>query len=101
MERQALLDLHVALQRRLIKLILNYLTVEKVSTAFERIEGMRRAASDDSPSTAVIEAGMGIRCIREYDKLRWTNETNGQAPAAYEYIIGPETSSLHIPEAAA
>ncbi len=101
MERQSLLDLHVALQRRLIKLILNYLALEKVSTAFERIEGMRRAASDDAPSTAVIEAGTGIRCIREYDTLRWTNDANGQPPAAYEYIIGPEVGSLLIPEASA
>jgi tRNA(Ile)-lysidine synthase len=101
LERQALLDLHVALQRRLIKLILNYLALEKAPTAFERIEGMRRAASDDSPSTAVIEAGMGIRCIREYDTLRWTNDSGGQAPAAYEYIVGPEAGSLLIPEASA
>jgi len=102
MERQALLDLHVALQRRLIKLILNYLALEKVPTAFERIEGMRKAALDGSPSNAVIEAGMGIRCIREYDMLRWTNASGGHdAPVAYEYALGPEAASLSIPEASA
>jgi len=102
MERRALLDLHVALQRRLIKLILNYLALEKAPTAFERIEGMRKAALDGSPSNAVIEAGMGIRCVREYDTLRWTRDSGRHyAPIAYEYALGPETASLSIPEASA
>ncbi len=50
MDRYALLELHVALQRRLIKLILNYLIQEKDAITYERIEAVREAAEQGSLS---------------------------------------------------
>ncbi|MFF2484463.1 tRNA lysidine(34) synthetase TilS [Paenibacillus sp. NPDC058071] len=68
----SLTALHVALQRRLIKLILNYLSNEEDIASFEMIETIRLAASPESPSTWKQDIGFGLRCIREYDEMRWT-----------------------------
>lgn len=67
----ALNGLHVALQRRLIKLILNYLSKDAEIASFDAIETMRLAAAPAAPSTWRYDAGSGVRCIREYGSIRW------------------------------
>jgi len=71
MRADQLSELHVALQRRLIKLILSYLSKESDSFSFERIESMRMLAASDGPSTIRLDAGLHIQVRREYDHLRW------------------------------
>lgn len=68
---QLFFTLHVALQRRLIKLILSYLSLEAGYLSFEGIERMRMAADEHAASTWRIDIGDGIVCIREYDVLRF------------------------------
>ncbi|GGG87768.1 tRNA(Ile)-lysidine synthase [Paenibacillus radicis (ex Gao et al. 2016)] len=98
-----LTSLPVALQRRLIKLILNYLSNNTVSAAFEHIEAMRLAARTDAPSTWRFDAGAGIRCMREYDVLRWIRtasfasgqtEKNGD----YAHELDPSAESWQVSE---
>jgi tRNA(Ile)-lysidine synthase len=98
MDRGAFLDLHIALQRRLITLILIYLGVERGSIPFERIDAIREAAAEGSPTTSVIEAGRGVRFLREYEVLRWTR---GDAPAGagFEYEAAETAVELAVPEA--
>lgn len=98
MDRSAFLGLHVALQRRLITLILICLGVEKGSVPFERIDAIREAAAEGSPTTSVIEAGRGVRFLREYDVLRWTrSDESGGAGFAYE--VAETACELMVPEA--
>ncbi|WP_139991406.1 tRNA lysidine(34) synthetase TilS [Paenibacillus paridis] len=90
--------LHVALQRRLIKLILSYLSKETEKISFEQIETMRLAASSLAPATWRIDAGAGIRCAREYEVMRWVQTANlspghGQD---YAYEVGEDTASLDV-----
>lgn len=104
MERSALTGLHVALQRRLIKLILNYLGMEHGSIPFERIDAIREAAAEGSPTTSVIEAGRGVIFLREYNVLRWTSGGSAASsmPAGgsgYEYEVQPGTEVLEVPAA--
>jgi len=68
---QSLINLHVALQRRLIKLILSYLSLETQYLTFEGIERMRMAAVEQAASTWRIDIGNGVVCVREYDVLRF------------------------------
>lgn len=82
--------LHVALQRRLIKLILNYLSKETDSPSFEHIETMRLAADQNAQSTWRFDAGFGIRCVREYDNMRWISVSNAienDHVASYSYSV--------------
>jgi tRNA(Ile)-lysidine synthase len=93
-----LYGLHVALQRRLIKLILSYLSKETEKISFEQIETMRLAAASGAPGTWRMDAGAGIRCVREYDVMRWfqvpqhtLSDTSG-----YLYEVGRDASSLKV-----
>lgn len=107
-----LIDLHVALQRRLIKLILSYLSQEATSISFEGIERIRWAAGHTAASTYRIDIGEGIVCVREYDKLRFVHInqylvshstkvellTIEQEQLPYERLFGSWSVSLQIIE---
>lgn len=67
--RQSFVPLHIALQRRLIKLILNYLSPTAPVHDFRTIEAVREAALREHPTTLRMDAGEGIRFVREYDRL--------------------------------
>ncbi len=80
--------LHVALQRRLIKLILNYLSQDTENISFDGIERMRFAAAPGASSTWRLDAGGGIRCLREYETMRWRKiPAAGAVPGRYSYEI--------------
>lgn len=90
--------LHVALQRRLIKLILSYLSKETENISFEQIETMRLAASDQAPATWRIDAGAGVRCAREYDVMRWLTVSPNTLNDASGFFceVGRDDASLTI-----
>jgi tRNA(Ile)-lysidine synthase len=101
MNRIVLSDLHVALQRRLIKLILNYVGSELGTVSYDRIEEIRSAAADDETrNSRKADIGGRIRFIREGDKLSWLHivqridENNG----SYAYTVEQGTESLFIRE---
>lgn len=95
---QELRGFHVALQRRLIKLILSYLSQETENLSYSGVETMRLAASEDAPATWRMDAGGGVRCIREYDVLRWVRSASGLAEQAsdprYAYVVHEGTERI-------
>lgn len=97
---QELRGLHVALQRRLIKLILNYLSQETENLSFSGVETMRLAASEDAPATWRMDAGGGVRCMREYDVLRWVRSSPelAEQPSGfgYDYVLNAGTERLAV-----
>jgi tRNA(Ile)-lysidine synthase len=90
--------LHVALQRRLIKLILSYLSKETEKISFEQIETMRLAASVHAQATWRIDAGAGICCAREYEVMRWLQTATQSSNEAgdYAYEAGRDTAYLSV-----
>ncbi|MCK9859240.1 tRNA lysidine(34) synthetase TilS [Paenibacillus sp. ATY16] len=93
-----LVGLHVALQRRLIKLILNYLSKDAEIASFDAIETMRLAAAPAAPSTWRYDAGSGVRCIREYGSIRWVRVLNasGTSEDSYAFSISGDSKSAFI-----
>ncbi|RIX49234.1 tRNA lysidine(34) synthetase TilS [Paenibacillus nanensis] len=95
-------DLHVALQRRLIKLILSYLSEETENLGFSGIETMRLAASEDAPATWRMDAGGGVRFVREYDVLRWVKGASSPVLAeqssghGYDYVVEAGTKRIAV-----
>lgn len=72
MDRQIFCASHVALQRRLIKLILNYLLPEEdLSVEFSTVERLRVQALVDEPTTWKADLSEHIQFRREYDDLLW------------------------------
>jgi len=62
----------IALQRRLIKLILSYLSQEDV-VSFEGIERIRAMSLHDTKSVSRLDVGAGLICVREYEQLRFVH----------------------------
>lgn len=71
--RQKLSKLHVALQRRVIKLILNYLSSSTSNLTYESIERVREAIYTTSTTSRSNISG-NIWCILEYDIMRFIRE---------------------------
>lgn len=92
-------QLHVALQRRLIKLILSYLSHETENLSYGGVETMRLAASTSAPATWKMNAQGGIQCLREYDVMRWlkiSQHEKGFTPDHYGYKIQEGMDRLDV-----
>lgn len=79
--------LHVALQRRLIKLILNYLPLSTEDRDFVKVEAIRQGTIQDRPTTWSLDLGGGVRCVREYDKIRFIPPAVESRIPHYTYLV--------------
>lgn len=89
--------LHVALQRRLIKLILNYLSVNTEEADFVKIEAIRQGALQDQPTTWSLDMGGGLCCLREYNVISFLPEKIGSIE--YTYRVDRVPAEISIPYA--
>lgn len=95
-ERRDFTELHVALQRRLIKLILNCLCLERDRLDFARIESMRELILQDQVSNQVLQVDEQVYIVREYESIQF--QTFAPSPKPYSYEVGLDTSELSLPE---
>lgn len=79
--------LHVALQRRLIKLILNYLPLSTEDGDFVKVEAIRRGAIQDQPTTWSLDLGCGVKCVREYGAIRFIPPAAESRIPHYTYLV--------------
>ncbi|WP_322925160.1 tRNA lysidine(34) synthetase TilS [Paenibacillus campi] len=70
---------HVALQRRLIKLILNYLSSANETFDFNKIEIIRYQIERSELASWNLDVGSGIICVREYDEIRFLEASEPKA----------------------
>ncbi|MDD9272054.1 tRNA lysidine(34) synthetase TilS [Paenibacillus sp. GCM10023248] len=91
--------LHVALQRRLIKLILNCLCLGMDRLDFIRIESIRELMSQDQVSNQVLQVDDALYIVREYEAILF--QTSEPVPKPYAYELGADTDELDLPEAGA
>ena len=102
LNRKALLGLHVALQRRLIKLILNYIGMDMELSSFDSVETIRLAAHEGAATTWSFDAGGGIRFVREYDNLLFVSAPADEVqpfPSVYTYTVTEGTKRVVLSEA--
>lgn len=94
--RNSFLSVHVALQRRLIKLILNYLSANQ-RFDFSIIEAIREAVAAAQPTTSALDVGAGLTFVREYDHITVTTKLS--APfRGFAYSVDHVPYELVIPE---
>ncbi len=96
-DRSALLSLHIALQRRLIKLILNYLFSGFSGWDYEGIERIRVSISAERPSTIGFDIGSGFRFEREYEQLYWGVPRHSGDTSDYLYAVTHEGGCYPLP----
>lgn len=98
LSRKDFTALHVALQRRLIKLILNYLFEDKDSWDFTGTELIRSALlRNDRPNLRLDGPGK-VRIIREYDEVRFTLDGAGEDAVPFCYRIDGDEGELFVKE---
>ncbi|WP_241158329.1 tRNA lysidine(34) synthetase TilS [Cohnella candidum] len=85
LKRRRFRGLHVALQRRLIKLILKYSSGPWHTLAFRQVEEVLEALSDEVATVARIDLGEGWVCVREYDEVYLGPQA--AEPTVYAYPV--------------
>lgn len=99
-DRPGFLAESLALQRRMIKLILNYLSGDPRFSDYSKIEAIRTAIEQSSPPSLCMDAGAGIRFLRRYDRLSWQLAEADGSPAPstpYAYEWDPGQGPLTLP----
>ncbi|MEW4372789.1 tRNA lysidine(34) synthetase TilS [Paenibacillus kandeliae] len=87
---------HVALQRRLIKLILNYLSSANGTFDFAKIEIIRRQIEQSDLASWNLDVGSRIICIREYDNIRF-RQISEQEEHSFCLPVQHEDAVIRIP----
>ncbi len=93
----SLAGLHVALQRRLIKLILTYLPLNTEESDFAKIEAVRLGALQAQPTTWRIDLGGGAICRREYDALCFLVQNDKGLEAGYQCVVDTLPAAVPVP----
>ncbi|MEK5404423.1 MULTISPECIES: tRNA lysidine(34) synthetase TilS [Paenibacillus] len=92
--------LSVALQRRLIKLILNYLPSDSGNFDFRKIETVRLRLLQETTSTWSLDLGGGAVGVREYDQAVLFDRTQVvMGEWSYGLSVLPISGELELPEA--
>ncbi|OMF06154.1 tRNA lysidine(34) synthetase TilS [Paenibacillus amylolyticus] len=94
-EVPSFLKLHVALQRRLIKLILNYLPLDSDFVDFTRIETIRRKVMETHVTTWSLDIGQTLACTREYNLISFGIRTDVQ-DQSYEYRLAQWSGTYEL-----
>lgn len=102
LDRVSVSKLHVALQRRFIKLILSYLAQETDSNEealdFDKIEAVRQGILQPNPTTWKLELTERIHCIRAYERIefvRW--DPAMQTTSSYVYDLHSQAGEQYLP----
>lgn len=93
---QVFAGLPVALQRRLIKLILEYVFAEDDGFDYARIEAARAIMTRQAKGTAALDMHGRVKLVREYDDIAFF-----QLPASqlsYTYALRQPGESVALPE---
>ncbi|WP_052476339.1 tRNA lysidine(34) synthetase TilS [Cohnella kolymensis] len=94
LERQRFCSLHVALQRRLIKLILSYCANPRETVEFRHIEDIVSAVGPNQPAVARFDLGDGWVFNREYDEV-YIGPSLPEANS-YNYIVREPAGEVTI-----
>ncbi|PYI50236.1 tRNA lysidine(34) synthetase TilS [Paenibacillus flagellatus] len=89
--------LPIALQRRLIKLILNYVFSEADLSDFARIESARSVIVRERREALTLDLHDKVKLVREYGTVRFVQALPDPEP--YAYAITRPDARLRLPEA--
>lgn len=96
--KKAFLFLPIALQRRLVKLILNYLCLDSDANDFVKVDLIREALLQTDTPSLVLHLGSGQALTQEYDRVAIGPE-QGDDVKDYDYRIATAPFELSMPEA--
>lgn len=95
--RPDFIALPVALQRRLITLVLNQLLVRSEVINFDKVEQIRHCATASDRPNLHLDLADGYSFTREYEVLRFAHEQPALEPQGYTYTVDADTRELTLP----
>jgi len=96
-EREQFASAHIALQRRMIKIILNRLNLADEGIDFGKIERIREAIVADEPTTISLRVHETVEFRRIYDRLEWAPaEESEPEPYVLELDVSRD-GSIELP----
>lgn len=95
--KKAFLFLPIALQRRLVKLILNYLCLDNDANDFVKVDLIREALRQESNPSLVLHLGNGQTLSLQYD-LVTIGHVDSELVEDYAWMIGETPYELNIPD---
>jgi tRNA(Ile)-lysidine synthase len=96
LERRRFRGLHVALQRRLIKLILNCSSNPRQILDFQHVEEITAAVSDERPTVIRLDIGDGWVMKREYEEV-YIGPSVPES-LSFTYLVGESMKEVTIEE---
>ncbi|MBD0384563.1 tRNA lysidine(34) synthetase TilS [Paenibacillus sedimenti] len=99
LKRSDFTGLHVALQRRLIKLILNCLCLDMDRLDFAKVESIRELILQHQVSNQVLELNEQLYIVREYEAIQF--QSFAPSPRPYRHQVELNVNRLELPEAGA
>jgi len=96
-DRRGFCKLHLALQRRLIKLILNCLANRGIPVDFDRVEDILAAAVADAPTVSRMDLGGGAVWMREYDRMVFASAA--KTAKTFCHVVPFPDTEVEVPEA--
>lgn len=97
----AFTGLHVALQRRFIKLILNYLFGTTENHDFTAVEQIRSGLLEDGAPNRRMTVSGRVYLDREYDAIRLGTQPDSAAPRDYVYPLEAAAGEILLAESGA
>jgi len=98
-DRRGFCKLHLALQRRLIKLILNCLSNRGIPVDFDRVEDILAAAVADAPTVSRMDLGGGAVWLREYDRMVFASAAEAAKAKTFCHVVPFPDTEIEVPEA--
>lgn len=96
-ERKAFMSVHIALQRRMIKIILNSLNLGD-NINYSKIERIREAICAEQPASLTLQLSETVTFRRSYEQLEWLAHA-ATPPQPYEAALDVSTDGIfEIPE---
>jgi tRNA(Ile)-lysidine synthase len=94
------LEFPLALQRRLITLILSYVAEKSDAISFEKVEDIRRSIAQTMTPQMHLYVTKEVRFVRTYNTLHILNKIDEQVPIAFSYQVDTWPTSLVLPDGA-
>lgn len=98
--RSVFMQFPLALQRRLITLILSYLAKKPEAVSFDKVETIRLSIHQPEPPQLQLHLSQDVRFVRTYDVIAFTPLVAERDEPSFEYQVEQWPTTISLPNGA-
>jgi tRNA(Ile)-lysidine synthase len=99
-DRGVFMQFPLALQRRLITLILSYLAEKSEAIRFDKVETIRLSIQQPEPPQLQLHLSQYLRFIREYEVIQFTPLVEEKSVESFDYQVEQWPTTICLPDGA-